>query len=79
MNENINFFNMMNDLENDTYEKEANLLNIFFDANGKYDNLSSFLKGRVYFHILACLKNKYNQLSFENIIDKVREGKNYII
>jgi hypothetical protein len=75
MKESINFFNLMNDVEI-TNSNLDNLNDIFFDANAKFDSMSQFLKGRIFFKVLNHLKSKSKDLIFENSEIKTKESKN---
>ncbi len=76
--QNINFFNLMNDFEYENIQNSANLTNLFFDGIAKFDNLSHFLKGRIYFNILNHIASFCKDLTTENYKDKVFESKNNI-
>ena len=74
--DNVNFFNLMNDLDNSHDNDQANICDMFFDGSGKFDNLSHFLKGRVYINIINHVNRISNDLTVENYKDKVNESKN---
>ena len=66
MKENINFFNLMNEFDYVNNHNSANLCDMFFDGSAKFDNLSHFLKGRIYFNILNHFNGFSKDLTNEN-------------
>lgn len=75
LKDNLNLLNLMNDFDKESIHNSANFCDIFFDGSAKFDNLSHFLKGRIYFNILNHTSILTRDVNKENYKLKVNESK----
>lgn len=69
----LNFINLIDNFNLSNNNISNNLLDFFFDGIGKFDNLSCFLKSRVYLFLLKKVGSFINNISEENYVENINK------